>query len=232
MVRNISFITKVKSLYRQNPLIALSMLWVMVVPVLGSSLLVRYAYQHQEVSGVVHAGEYLLFILAGAFLMGLAISPTTILAILAGYWWGWPVFPAVIISYSLASLIGYGLGLALDKNSLEILLKNYPKANALFKDKRSNLGSLVFFTRISPVIPFALSNILFAMIKAGWKNILLYGFLGMLPRTLMAFGIGLAASSLSAALDNRTDTVQLLLFILLLGASIWGIGRFFKTKAS
>ncbi|QDH79326.1 VTT domain-containing protein [Echinicola soli] len=229
MARYITFLTNIKSLYRQNPLMAISVLWVMVVPALGSMLLVSYAYHHQEIPNMVQPGLYLLLILAGTMMMGLALCPTTILAILAGYWWGWPALPAVTIAYSLASLLGYFVGLTLDKNSFEILLDNYPKAKAIVHKKGSEMGSLIFFTRISPVIPFALSNILFAMIKAGWKNILLYGFFGMLPRTLMAFGLGLAASSLTEALDNRTDTAQLLLFMVLLAVSIWGIGRFFRS---
>ncbi|GGF18734.1 hypothetical protein GCM10011339_03380 [Echinicola rosea] len=210
---------------------AIAVIWVMAVPAVGSLVLASYVYSYPGISDKIYPTLYLIVIVSGTFLMGLALCPTTVLAILTGYWWGWAMFPAVIMAYSLASLLGYFIGLSLDKNSFEALLGNYPKAKALFQKNRDRMGTLIFFTRISPIIPFALSNILFAMIKAGWKNILIYGFLGMLPRTLMAFGIGLAANSLSEALENRTDTLQLMLFITLLAVSIWGIGRFFKSSS-
>ncbi|AWW31513.1 hypothetical protein DN752_16040 [Echinicola strongylocentroti] len=231
MARHTAFLSNISSLYQKNPLMALAMLWVMVIPAIGSTMLVSFAYLNHDIPSSLPPSLYLLLILTSTIMMGLALCPTTILAILLGYWWGWTVFPAVIISYSLASLLGYFLGMKLDKNSLALILNNYPKAKQLFNSKSNKTGNLVFFTRISPVIPFALSNLLFAMIKAGWKNILIYGFLGMLPRTLTAFGLGLVASSFAEALDNRTNTFQVVAFVVLLALSVWGISRFFRSPA-
>lgn len=223
-----TFLTNLKSLYKQNPWVAFAFVWVTVIPAVGSMVLLSYLYRHDPFDEDWQFPAAILFTLAGAVAMGFALCPTTLLAITAGYLWGWLVFPLVVVSYTLASLIGYFSGLAIDKNSLKILLQHYPKAQMLFGHNKHKLGTLIFFTRISPVIPFALSNLLFALIKAGWKNVMLYGIVGMLPRTLLSFSIGLAANSLTDALSSRSSTVQLLFFALFLAISSWGIARYYQ----
>lgn len=227
-----AFFSGLKSLYRQNPLIAFAVVWVTIVPAIGSTILIGYIYQNPHLFPSLHTITYFLVTLTAAMMMGLALCPTTLLAILSGYLWGWKVFPLLVVAYSLASLIGYFIGLKLDKNSLNILLGNYPKVQKIVTEKRHQIGTLVFFVRISPVIPFAFSNLLFASLKAGWKNVLIYGFMGMLPRTFMAFSLGLAAGSIRDAIENRSGGHQVIVFAVLLLLSIWGIVRFFKMPRS
>ncbi|WP_332913888.1 hypothetical protein [Algoriphagus boritolerans] len=70
-----------------------------------------------------------------------------------------------------------------------------PDFNQQLERRLQRPESLIFFIRISPVVPFAISNFLFASLKIELKNVLIYGIPGMLPRTLLAFGTGLLASS-------------------------------------
>jgi len=97
-----------------------------------------------------------------------------------------------------------------------------------FEKRMQRIGSLIFFVRISPVIPFAISNFLFASLKIPLKQVLIYGIPGMLPRTLMAFLAGIIASDFLEARENLQEPWQILLVFILLIASIWGIWRNWK----
>ncbi|WP_215223203.1 TVP38/TMEM64 family protein [Echinicola shivajiensis] len=233
MPKKEAFFNRIKLIYQENPAIGISMIWVLVFPAIGSTILLSYVYSSDLVNLANGSfGIALLLTCLGAIIMGLALAPTTLLAILSGFLWGWSSFPFVVISCSVASLIGYFIGCSLDHNSLQHLLANYPKAARLVEEKKSKMGSLIFFVRISPVIPFALSNLLFALLKTGWKSLLIYGLIGMLPRSFMAFSAGLMASSISEAFEKKEGGTQVLLIIVLLIISIWGIIRFFKKSSS
>ncbi|UCS95374.1 VTT domain-containing protein [Echinicola marina] len=226
-------IDRLKTTYHNNPAMAFALLWVMIIPILGSSLTLSFLYEYStSLPASIDLINILSFIIIGSIMMGIAFCPTTLLAIVSGFIWGWAAFPILVLAYSLASLLGYFIGLKLDHNSLNIILESYPKAGQVVQEKRSKIGNLIFFVRISPVIPFALSNLLFALLKTGWKKLLFYGVLGMLPRTLMAFSIGVMAESFMEALSNRKGSLQIFLFLGLLFLSIWGIIRFFRNSSS
>src|SRR5690606_4862882 len=112
-----------------------------------------------------------------------ALLPTTFLSVLTGFVFGWEYFPLLVTGYTLASIMGYSVGRKLDKNSLAFLLDNYPKASRLIAEKKGNIFQLIFYVRLSPVIPFALSNLLFALLKVGLRDVVWMGLWGMLPRT-------------------------------------------------
>ncbi len=234
MPKKESYFKRIKDIHLQNPVIAFSFLWVLFVPALGSSWLLRELYLHAPLwknINLLSIDNLMGLTFSGALLMGLALTPTTILAITTGFIWGWQAFLPLVFSYALASLIGYFLGKKIDQNSLEIILENYPKAKLLLQEKKGKWGQLIFFVRISPVIPFALSNLLFALLKTGWKKVLVYGALGMLPRTIMAFTLGTYAETLIQAFENKENGNQIILLIGLMTLSIWGIFRFFNQKS-
>jgi uncharacterized membrane protein YdjX (TVP38/TMEM64 family) len=160
--------------------------------------------------------------------MGLALMPTTLFAALSGFLFGWQAFIWVVVGYTLVMLLGYAWGKKLSGNSLEIILQQYPKAKDLLLKKEGKMGELVFFVRLSPVIPFALSNLLFSLIKSGWKKLVVFGTLGMLPRTTLVFFSGTIASNIYGAIQQEGVSGKGWVFIALLVLSIWGIWRFFK----
>jgi len=233
MPKKESFFKRLLLIYQKNPAIGIALLWVVLVPALGSSLLLSYLYTSTSICFPFTSIEACTtLVLIGSLLMGFALVPTTLLAIVTGFLWSWKAFPLLVIAYSMASLIGYFIGIRLDKDSLQLLLEKYPKAAKLVDEKKTKMGSLIFFIRISPVIPFALSNLLFALLKTGWQKVVVFGLFGMLPRTVMAFSAGVIASSIAEAFENKKGGPQVLLFIALLVLSIWGIIRFFKNSSS
>lgn len=124
---------------------------------------------------------------------------------MSGFVFGWISFPFLVLGYTLATVIGYQIGKGLDRGSLAFLLDQYPKAAQLIEDKKDDISQLIFFVRLSPVIPFALSNLLFALLQAGLKKVVWMGLWGMLPRTSMAFITGILGESLMDALEGIVE---------------------------
>lgn len=226
-----SIFKRLKIIVSRNPIILWAISWVAIMPSVGSFLFLRYLYSNVDFfTGL----EFLTidivtaYFLISTVVMGTALMPTTLIAIVSGFLFGWVSFPVLVLAYSAASILGYKIGTALDENSLNILLKKYPKTKKLLIEKKDNMNELIFFLRLSPVIPFALSNLLFALIRADLKKVVGIGLLGMLPRTTMAFFTGYMAKSLVQAVSQSMDFYQVFGILLLLLISIWGLYRVIK----
>ncbi|WP_339678567.1 VTT domain-containing protein [Cyclobacterium marinum] len=224
-----------RNIYNQSPWVLVTVLWVSILPSIGAIILGNWIYSHWSeinLSPIIKPEIVLIYCISGTFLMGLALVPTTFFAVISGYVFGWQTFPYLVLAYTLASAVGYYLGRILEKDSLDLLLAPYPKAKKLISEKKGQMGSLIFFVRISPVIPFAISNLVFAMLRTGIKRVLWFGFLGMLPRTLLAFSSGALAGSLQEALTTKSPIWQYVLIVALLVVSLVGIYTFFTKSAS
>ena len=216
---------------RINPLMAVAMLWVSIMPALASTFLVPLALAKSDQLSEINFYDPLtgfLALLTAVALMGFALMPTTMLAALSGFLLGWSSFPWLVLGYTLATLLGYGWGKGLGQDSLDLLLEKYPKAKTLLDQKKGSIGELIFFVRLSPIIPFALSNLLFALMHSGWKKLVIFGTIGMLPRTTLVFLSGTIVSSMLEAIRSEGIGGKGWIFAGLLLLSIWGIWRFFR----
>ena len=235
MNKNHSIFKQFKIIYAKNPWVFVAILWVSIVPSLGVLLALRGLYQSW---GILEVPDFMTFRVIFVYLstctllMGLALLPTTFLAVLSGFVFGWQAFPFLVLAYSLASILGYLLGKRLGGDSLDDLLHHYPKAADLIQKRSNQMGRLVFYVRLSPVIPFALSNILFALLKVGLGPVVWAGLLGMLPRTLLAFLTGTLAISIYGAIQSDGEAWQVAFLVFLFFISIWGIYRFFSKSVS
>ncbi|NHE55397.1 TVP38/TMEM64 family protein [Cyclobacterium plantarum] len=222
-------------IYRRNPLVLAAIFWAGIVPSLGALLLVRWLYKNWsnlDIPSILQFETALTYSFIGALMMGLALVPTTFFSVVSGFVFGWTAFPFLVLAYTLGSAIGYQSGRFLEKNSLEWLLKPYPKAKAMIESKKDRMGWLIFFVRISPVIPFAVSNLVFALMDTGLKRVLWFGLLGMLPRTFLAFLTGALAGDIQQAFKAKTASWQYIVIVFLLVISVWGIYDFFVNKDS
>lgn len=216
---------------KNYPAVALALVWASLIPSISSLFLVPLAVNYLPVLELIDFTSLfiiLIFVCTATLLMGFALIPTTLFAALSGFLFGWQAFIWVVIGYTMATLLGYAWGKKLGGNNLEVILQQYPKARDLLQKKEGRIGELIFFVRLSPAIPFALSNLLFALIKSGWKKIVIFGTLGMLPRTTLVFFSGTIASNSYAAIQQDGINGKGEVFILLLIFSIWGIWRYLK----
>lgn len=222
-------------IYRRNPLVLAAIFWAGIVPSLGALLLVRWLYKnwgYLDIPSILALETATAYSITGALMMGLALVPTTFFSVISGFVFGLAAFPFLVLAYTLGSGIGYQSGRFLEKNSLEWLLKPYPKAKMMIESKKDRMGWLIFFVRISPVIPFAISNLVFALMDTGLKRVLWFGLLGMLPRTFLAFLTGALAGDIQQAIKAKTASWQYIAIVLLLILSVWGIYDFFVNKNS
>ena len=229
MTKKDSIFKDLAGYFRSHPSTTLGWLWVSFVPLLGS-LLLSTNYQAMEQIVVTGIVDQVLLSLILAFLVGLAFLPTTLTAIASGFFWGWSVFPHLVIAYLLANVLGYTLGKWLNADFRTILYARHPSLKEEIEKRIEQPAGLVFFVRISPVIPFAISNFLFASLGIPLSKIIRFGLPGMLPRTILAFASGKAANSFLDAQSSLKDPQDWLALGLLLLGSVWGIWYFWNKK--
>lgn len=229
MTKKDSIFKDLGSYFRSHPSTTLGWLWVSIVPLLGS-LLLSTQYPQLEQLTVTGVWEQVLFTLTLALLVGLAFLPTTFTALASGFFWGWGVFPHLVIAYLLANVLGYTLGKWLNADFRTILYARQPSLKEEIEKRIEHPAGLVFFIRISPVIPFAISNFLFASLGIPLSKIIRFGLPGMLPRTILAFASGRAASSFLDAQSSLKAPQDWLILGLLLVGSVWGIWYFWNKK--
>ncbi|MEB2781302.1 VTT domain-containing protein [Algoriphagus sp. C2-6-M1] len=204
-------------------------LWVTAMPFVGSVIFAAN-YTFLDAYQLQTGMDYFAYTAFGALLMGLALLPTTLIALASGFYFGWISLPLLILGYSLASILGYGLGKMSNMGLTEKLFKKNPKFHAALESRKGKEGSLVFFVRISPVVPFAVSNFLFANLNIKLWKVLVYGIPGMLTRTVLAFAAGVAASSYLAAKQSMNTPLQWGIGLALLIIGLAGIYSYVRKK--
>ena len=172
--------------------------------------------------------QWLFLYLGVSILMGFALMPTTLMAFLTGYFLGFEGTPLMIISYLIASYIGYQLGLFLEGKKIHKNLLEKPNVNRFLSSLKEKSWKLIILVRLSPVLPFSVMNLVLSAIRFPLKIFLIGSFIGMLPRTLFAIYVGTKAQDLKSLIENET-TIDFpyseIIIILLTLITVFGIGR-------
>jgi uncharacterized membrane protein YdjX (TVP38/TMEM64 family) len=208
--------------FQSKPGAALGWIWVSVMPFVGSIVLAsRYFLVENLLLETVM--NHFLLTLSLAIILGFALLPTTLTALGVGFFWAWVGFPDLLLGYFLANVLGFQLGKRLNSGFMEILFHQNPGLKKEIDARINHPAGLIFFVRISPIIPFAISNFLFASLKIPLKKVLLFGVPGMLPRTFLAFATGMIANSFLGAKEELNHPLQWGALIFLLFLSTFGI---------
>lgn len=213
-----------RNLVRENASTFVSMLLLVVVPVTVSSTLALYLYQYQDLFRDLTIWQLLLYFAAISVTMAFALTPTTFVALVSGFYLGWIAFPGVVVAYGVAALVGYSLARLIDHGKMMSFLNRFEKARNLMQELRNQSWSLIFLTRISPVLPFALMNFVLSLLQVNRKRFFVASIVGMLPRTLFFYWIGTQARDIISLLQNPDSgiTGQLLMIGLII-ISIGGL---------
>lgn len=211
MIKKSKILKTIRSYFGTHPSSILAWLWITLMPFIGSAIF-AVNYDFLENYALVKPLDFLLYSGIGSLLMGLALLPTTLIALASGFYFGWISLPFLIVGYSLASALGFGLGKITNIGLTERLFQKNPKFYQALDSRKNREGALIFFVRISPIVPFAVSNFIFASMNIKLWKVLLYGIPGMLTRTVLAFAAGVAANSYLAAKESMNTPMQ------------WGIG--------
>ena len=217
-------INAIKELYRENRSTLVSLFLLIAVPVTASSGLIYFFYEHQEAFMDLNAWQMLAFFMVASFTMAFALTPTTFVALISGFFLGWVGFPGVVISYGIAAFFGYKVAQLIDHGRMTAFINHFPKAAMVMDELKNHSWELILLARISPVLPFAFMTFVLSIIKVPLKKFLLASMAGMLPRTLFFFWVGTQASDLLNLLKDPNEGIfGKVLLIGLVIISIFGL---------
>lgn len=213
-----------RELFQKNFSTLFTMFLLVAVPLLGSASLLGLLYEKQELLQHLSMGQMLLYFVVIAFTMAFALTPTTFVAIITGYYFGWSGLAGMVLAYALAAAIGYELAKRLDHGKLHHFLHLFPKAEAVLGELQNQSWQLILLTRLSPVLPFALMTFVLAIVGVPRRRFLLASVVGMLPRSLFFYWLGTQASDVLALLQNPDKgTLSKLVLVGLVAASLFGL---------
>ncbi len=177
------------------------LIWMTIMPLLVSSFITYYVVENEPLVSNFGLPAWTIFFLATCFSMGLALTPTTFIALLSGYFLGMKALPFLVIAYSAASLIGFGITKFIDHGKLLETLCNLPgkwgrNTERFINGLNQNQFAIVILSRISPVLPFAMMNVVLSLAKVRLRVFLVAGIIGMLPRTALSIWLGSQAQDL------------------------------------
>ncbi len=189
-----------------------------VLPVSVSSISIIFLSTYENTILGFSFVEWILFYLFTALTMALALTPTTFIALVSGYFLGWTSLTGLVPSYIVAALIGFYLAGQLDKGKFMNQLKGNEKVNGIMENLKTDEFWVIFFCRLSPALPFAMMNVFLSFMKVTMKNFISGSIIGMLPRTLLSVWIGTQASDIMKMLKGtqEPDSSKILVMALLL----------------
>ena len=199
-----------------------------VLPIVFTSVLTYYAILHEPYIQTLTSWQWAGLTVVCA-ITSAGLTPPTILALIFGYFLGWQaILPLFVINFGGILFINL-IVRWLDHDRFLRFLRRNPKAQAVLDRILDKELSVIFFAKLSPILPFGLTNLLFALSGAKLKNILLGGFLGMTPRTLLAIWSGREAREIRTLLNNPNQSIwgQVIVATLIL-VSIGGLWQVLK----
>ena len=205
---------------------SLSAFFLAIVPLISSSLVGKFIVDNEAHIQNYTVTDWLLITLVCSFTSAFALTPPTLLALCFGYFLGWwAVGPLIFLNMAAIVLIYALFGKTKSKKLINYFKEN-PRTKTFFERIYEHEFNFIFFTKLSPVLPFALTNLLFALSGIQFKNVLLGGFLGMLPRTILAVWIGKEASQIRQLIENPNGNWGIrAILVVLVGLSFWGLIR-------
>lgn len=201
--------------------------WMTAIPWVSTVVISYLALEHETWIRSFTLLPWVGFFFMSVFSMGLAITPTTFISLLCGYFLGIEAIVPVVVCYQFASLVGYGLAQTMDHQTLDWVKEKFPKSAPIFSNVERRQWMTTFLARISPALPFGLMNVVLAVSGVRLSPFFFGGLVGMLPRTVFFVWLGSQAPLLIEALQTKD---QLMWFLLLSALGIFGLYKLLKPK--
>lgn len=209
----------------------ISSVFLTIVPLIFTSIITIWVIAHETEIGGYDGNIWTIITLICCITSAVAITPPTYLALVFGYFLGWhAILPVFVLNMAAIFLVNM-ITRWLDKDRFKTYLSENKRVKGILNNIKEQELKIIFFAKLSPVLPFALTNFVFALSGAKLKNILLGGFLGMIPRTVLAVWTGYQAKEIRRLLENPNEgNLQKILLIVLLVASVAGIFYFLQPR--
>ena len=129
------------------------------------------------------------------------LAPGAILTIGAGFAFGlWKGFLAVSAAATLGASLAFLVARFVARDKIEAMARRNPKFQRIDNAIGKKGAKLVFLLRLSPVIPFNLSNYFYGLTAVKFWPYVLASWIGMMPGTFLYVYIGTAGkAAISAA---------------------------------
>ncbi|PYJ68224.1 MAG: hypothetical protein DME75_13505 [Verrucomicrobia bacterium] len=184
---------------------ALARLLVLIAVVIALFLAMKFLPVQQWLrtfnAWVAQMGVAGIFIFVGTYALAtVLLAPGSVLTIGAGFAFGlWKGFLAV----SAGSTLGAALAFLVARFIARERVAAIAQRNEKFREMDSAIGKqgakLIFLLRLSPVIPFNLSNYLYGLSAVKFWPYVLASWIGMIPGTFLYVYIGTASQAAVSA---------------------------------
>lgn len=200
-----------------------------ITPLVSTSFLTIYVLQYQDFLNTLSWVDWFYISLVFTVTSALALSPPTFLAVIHGYFLGFEALPYQFMINMGAIVLVNLVVRKIDNNRFTEVLSKNPKIAGILNGIKKEELKIIFFSKLSPVLPFALTNFVFAISGARLRNVLLGGFMGMIPRTVLAVWTGSQAKEIQTLIEHPNQGLfqQVFIFILLI-ASVVGLSMVFR----
>lgn len=148
-------------------------------------------------SWVAHAGVGGIFIFIGVYALAtVLLAPGSILTIGAGFAFGlWKGFLAVSAGSTLGAALAFLVARFIARDRVEAIVKRNKKFRRIDNAIGKQGATLIFLLRLSPVIPFNLSNYFYGLTSVKFGPYVLASWIGMIPGTFLYVYIGTASQA-------------------------------------
>jgi uncharacterized membrane protein YdjX (TVP38/TMEM64 family) len=195
-----------------------------VLPMLVDAGLVYLLVAYESQILLFNSIEWAIIYLLASIAMAVGLTHTTFVALVGGFFLSWSSLAFMIPSYLLATVLGFVLGKTIDNGKLTQYLMKGEKSAAIFKHLKTKEWVVIFFSRISPVLPFAVMNAVLSMLGAKIHKYIIATLAGMLPRTILFSWLGMEAKNIAEIMNGPKENIYArLTFIILLMVSSLGL---------
>lgn len=195
-----------------------------VLPIAGSSF-IFYFFGHQIGFWLREHWQIGIFAYFAGMVVfcGLSLLPTNIIGLIGGWAFGfWLGMASLMAGIVCAATLSFLINSRIAGERLTHVLENHRKAEAVYTalvgHDRIRTTFIIFLLRLSPAMPFALTNFLMASARVPLISFVIGTFFGMLPRSVAVVFVGSGLSELS--LENPEEAW---LFVFGVAATIFSI---------
>jgi uncharacterized membrane protein YdjX (TVP38/TMEM64 family) len=156
---------------------------------------------------VAHLGAWGIILFCAVYIVATVLFfPASILTVGAGFAFGVPLGTvAVSIAATIGAALAFLIARYLARDKIEQKVGSNPKLKQIDRAIGEQGPKLVFLLRLSPLIPFNLSNYFYGLTAVKFWPYVLASWIGMLPGTLLYVYLGaLGKAGLDAAAGQST----------------------------
>ena len=196
------------------------------MPLVTGSALAWWAWQHHHFLETMHPASWLALFCIMAVPNALSLIPNTLVGLLAGHFLGMKGLGGMVVSFMLASVLGYFMGRILDAGLKESVFAVWPAARKTSEKLQRKSVFVVALFRLSPAPPFAVGSLMLSWFRVPLASFLWGGLLGMLPRMAVVVWVGSQAVNMVQLLRHPGQSTEIqwitaLGVLVVLGGILW-----------